>query len=328
MIRHFSLFLATVCLSAYGQTSTAPKGAASPSTSAFDKATLEAYVRHMYVMDSRITVKISDPKPDEMPGFSEVTVTASMGLQSQDIIFHISKDGKKIVQGTVFDIRHNPFQAELDKLKTEGAPGMGTSGAPVSIVEFSDFECPYCKEEAKLLRENLLKTYPTQVKLYFKEFPLDASIHPWAKPAAIAARCALRQGLDAFWAYHDWIFAHQDQITADNLRDQVMDWAKGQSQIDGMKLGQCMENKSTEAEVDKTVAQGHDLAVNSTPTLFVNGRRIDKAIDWASLKSIIDYEIEYQKTAHNAGDDCGCELKLNLTGQPESKSTLGLPGQK
>ena len=327
MLRKLSLSFAAVCLGAYGQTQTAAKGASVQAPSALDKAAFEAYVRHMYVMDSRIGVQISDPKPDEMPGFSVVTVRASMGLQSQDLVFHISKDGKKIVQGAVFDIGHNPFQADLDKLKTEGAPGMGTSGAPVAIVEFSDFECPYCKEEAKLLHDNLLSAYPTQVKLYFKEYPLEA-VHPWAKRAAMAARCVQRQGLDAFWAYHDWIFAHQDQITPDNLRDQVMDWAKGQSQIDAMKLGQCMENKSTEAEVDKTVAQGHDLAVNSTPTLFVNGRRIDKAIDWPSLKSIVDFEIEYQKTAHNAGDDCGCELKLNLPGQPASKPTLGLPAQK
>ena len=327
MLRKLSLSFAAVCLSAYGQTQTVPKGAPVPAPSAFDKATFEAYVRHMFVMDSRIGVQISDPKPDEIPGFSVVTVRASMGLQSQDIVFHVSKDGKKIVQGVVYDIGHNPFQAELDKLKTEGAPGMGTSGAPVAIVEFSDFECPYCKEEAKLLRDNLLSTYPTQVKLYFKEFPLEP-VHPWAKRAAMAARCVQRQGLDAFWAFHDWIFAHQDRITPENLRDQVLDWTKGQSQIDAMKLGQCMENKLTEAEVDKTVAQGHDLAVNSTPTLFVNGRRIEKALDWPTLKSILDFEIEYQKTAHNAGDDCGCELKLNLPGQPAPKSTFGLPAQK
>jgi protein-disulfide isomerase len=320
MLRQLSLSLAALCLGAFGQTP-------APKISAFDKATFEAYVRHMYVMDSRIGVQVSDPKPDEMPGFKEVIVHASMGAQSQDIIFHISVDGRKVVQGSVFDIEHNPFQADLDKLKTEGAPGQGTSGAPVAIVEFSDFECPYCKEEAKLLHDNLLSTYPTQVKLYFKEFPLEG-LHPWAKRAAMAARCLQRQSVDAFWAYHDWIFAHQDQITPDNFRDQVMDWAKGQNQIDAMKLGQCMDNKLTEAEVDKTVAQGHELAVNSTPTLFVNGRRIERAIDWPSLKSIIDFEIEYQKTAHNAGDDCGCELKLNLPGQPAAKSTLGLPGQK
>ncbi|MFY9726763.1 MAG: thioredoxin domain-containing protein [Bryobacteraceae bacterium] len=320
MLRKLSLSLAAVCLGAYGQAHTATK-------SAFDKATLEAYVRHMYVMDSRIGVQISDPKPDDLPGFKQVTVRATMGDRSQDILFHISDDGKKIVQGTVFDISRNPFQADLDKLKPEGAPGEGTTGAPVAIVEFSDFECPFCREEAKLLQDNLLKTYPTQVKLYFKEFPLEG-LHPWAKRAAMAARCIARQGTDAFWAYHDWIFAHQDQITPDNLRDQVMDWAKAQGQIDTVKLGQCMEDKLTEAEVDKTVAQGRELGINGTPTLFVNGRRIDKAIDWPTLKSIIDFEIEYQKTAHDAGDDCGCELKLNLPGEPAPKPTIGFPAQK
>ncbi len=320
MLRKLSFSLAAVCLAAYGQTQTAPK-------SALDKATLEAYVRHMYVMDSRIGVQISDPKPDELPGFKQVTVHATMGNQSQDIVFHISQDGKKIVQGAVFDISHNPFQADLDKLKTVGAPGEGTSGAPVAIVEFSDFECPYCREEAKLLHDNLLKTYPTQVKLYFKEFPLEG-LHPWAKRAAMASRCVQRQNQDAFWAYHDWIFEHQDQITPDNLRDQVMDWAKGQSQIDAVKLGQCMDDKLTEADVDNTLAQGRELGINSTPTLFVNGRRIEKAIDWPTMKSIIDFEIEYQKTAHDAGDDCGCQLKLNLPGQAASKSTPGFPAQK
>jgi len=328
MLRKLALSLVAVCLGAYGQTPPATVSQSQAARiSAFDKTTFEAYVRHMYVMDSRIGVQISDPKPDEMPGFSKVIVHASMGNQSQDIVFHVSKDGRKIVQGTVFDISRNPFQEDLEKLKPEGAPGQGTSGAPVAIVEFSDFECPYCKEEAKLLHDNLLSTYPTQVKLYFKEFPIEG-LHPWSKRAAMAARCLQRQSVDAFWAYHDWIFAHQDQITPDNLRDQVMDWAKGQSQIDAMKLGQCMDNKLTEAEVDKTMAQGRELAVNSTPTLFVNGRRIERAIDWPSLKNIIDFEIEYQKTAHNAGDDCGCELKLNLPGQPASKSELGLPGQK
>jgi protein-disulfide isomerase len=327
MFRKLLLSLAAACLGAYGQTQTAAKTTPGAAPSALDKATFEAYVRHMYVMDSRIGVQVSDPKPDEMPGFKEVTVRATMGNQSQELVFHISNDGRKIVQGNVFDISRNPFQAELDKLKTEGAAGMGTSGAPVAIVEFSDFQCPYCREEAKLLRQNLLTTYPTQVKLYFKEYPLEA-LHPWSKRGAMAARCVLRQGVDAFWAYHDWIFEHQDQITPANLRDQVIDWAKAQGQIDTVKLGQCMDDKLTEAEVDKTEAQGRDLAVNSTPTLFINGRRIERAIDWPTLKSIIDYEIEYQKTAHNAGDDCGCDLKLNLPGQPAAKAALGLPAQK
>ncbi len=98
----------------------------------------------------------------------------------------------KILQGQVFDIATNPFKKDLDKLKTAFEPSMGTPGADVVMVEFSDFECPYCKEEAAMLRQNLLSAYPKQVRLYFKTFPIE-SLHPWAKAAAIAAKCVFRQ---------------------------------------------------------------------------------------------------------------------------------------
>jgi protein-disulfide isomerase len=286
--------------------------------SALDKKVLEAYVRHLYVMDSRISVQVSDPVPSEAPGFLEETVHASMGPQSQDFKFLISKDGSKILQASIFDVNSNPFKHDLDLLKTEGAPSLGTKGAPVVLVEFSDFECPYCKAEAEELRKNLIAAYPTQVRLYFKTFPLE-SLHPWAKPAAIASKCVAKQNPDAFWTYHDWVFAHQADITLPNLKDKVLDWAKDAGQgLDLIQLGQCMDTKATEAQVNEDEAEGQKLEIDRTPTLFINGRRITQVLDWANLKNIIDYEIDYQKTAHNAGDDCGCDLQLKLpvpTGQ-------------
>ena len=286
--------------------------------SALDKATLEAYVRHLYVMDSRITVQVSDPKPSEVAGFMEETVHASMGPQSQDFKFLISKDGSKILQASVFDVNNNPFKADLDKLKTQGAPSIGTPGAPVVLVEFSDFQCPYCKVEAQEIRKNLLATYPTQVRLYFKTFPLE-SLHPWAKAAAIASKCVAKQNPDAFWTYHDWIFEHQAEITPENLKEKILGWAKDTKGIDSLQLGQCMDSKATEAEVNEDQMEGQKLEINGTPTLFVNGRRITQTIDWSNLMNIVDFEIEYQKTAHNAGDDCGCSLDLKLPGMPQSK---------
>jgi len=324
MLRPLSLSLAAVVLlAAISPSQTAPK------KSALDKATLEAYVRHLFVLDpARITVHVADPKPSaDLPGFQEVAVRASMGPQSQDFKFLVSKDGQKILQANVYDIANNPFKSDLDKLKTEFEPSFGTPGAPVVLVEYSDFQCPYCKEEAKMLRDNLLTAYPKQVRLYFKTFPLE-SLHPWAKAAAIASRCVYRQQAGAFWDYHDWIFAHQAEITAENLKDKVMEWAKGQKEIDALQLGQCMDNKGTESEVQRNIEEGRALAITGTPTLFVNGRRIGQAIDWPNLRSIIDYEIEYQKTAKNAGEDCGCELKLNVPGMPQQPKTLPLTPSK
>src|SRR5215831_2007519 len=95
-----------------------------PKKSALDKATLEAYVRHLFVLDpARIKVEVLDNKPSaELPGYQDVTVRASMGQQSQELKFLVSKDGQKILQGSVYDINNNPFKSDLDKLKTEFEP--------------------------------------------------------------------------------------------------------------------------------------------------------------------------------------------------------------
>ena len=282
---------------------------ATPQKTALDKPTLEAYVRHLMVYGPQIQISIGDPKPSPLPGFVEFTVHASAGQAKQDLTFYVSKDGQKIVQGNVYDVKNNPFKTDLDKLKTEMQPATGKSGAPVVLVEFTDFQCPYCKAEAQVLRQNLASAYPNQVRLYFVDHPLE-QLHPWAKAAAMAGRCIFKQNSEAFWQYHDWMFEHQGDITAENLNQKIMEFAKGKDNIDTLQLSRCMESKATGPEVAKEQAMGDALSVESTPTLFINGRRRVGSQDWPTLRAIIDYEIEYQKTAHNAGEDCGCELKL------------------
>ena len=294
--------------------------------SALDKTTLEAYLRHLWVVDSRMAINVGEPKPSAiLPGFLDVSVRISMNGQGQDVPIIVSKDGSHILQGNVYDVNFNPFKRELDKLKTQGEPDFGTPGAPVVLVEFSDFQCPYCKEEAQTLRKNLLTDFPTQVRLYFKTFPLD-TLHPWARQAAIAGRCVYNQMPADFWMYHDWIFEHQSEMLPESLKDRVLTWAKDRPNIDTLKLSQCIDNKSSEADVNRNVTEGTALGVDRTPTLFLNGRKIDQTMDWASLKGLIQQEIEYQKTAKDAGDDCGCELKLPVPNLRPSTPTIA-PGK-
>jgi len=286
-----------------------------PKSSALDKPTLEAYVRHLFVFGPQVKLEVQNPQPSDLAGFYRVVVRASSGAATQDFPFYVSKDGQKILQGNVFDIASNPFKPDLDKLKTEFSPSFGTPGATVVLVSFSDYQCPFCKDEAEMLRQNLLSAYPKQVRLYFKDYPLD-SIHAWARSAALAGRCVFRQNPASFWNYHDWMYAHQADINATNFRDKVLEWAKTEKDIDALQLGRCLDAKATEPEVDRTVAEGKALNVSATPTLFINGRRIEQKLDWPTLRTIIDNEIEYQKTARNAGEDCGCELKINAPGVP------------
>ena len=293
--------------------------------SAFDKAWLETYVRHLWVLDPQFNVAISDPKPAaDLPGFKEVTVRVSQGPASQQVVLLVSGDGSKIIEGNLYSAGSSPYKANLDKLKTQFQPSLGTPGAPVVLVEFSDFQCPHCKEEAKTIRQNLIQIYPKQVRLYFKDFPLT-SIHPWAKAAAMAGRCVFHNNASSFWDYHDWIFAQQEAITPENLRDKVMEWAKGQKDIDSLQLGRCIDDKATEKEVEASTEEAVALQVDGTPTLFINGRRVAAGSDWNTLKRVIDNEIKYQETAKDAGEDCGCEIKLDAPGLPSKASPIGKP---
>jgi protein-disulfide isomerase len=276
--------------------------------SAVDKAALETYIRHLLAVIPEVQIKIDDPKPSPVATLQELDVHFTYGPRTQDETFFVSKDGKNIVRGMVYDVAKNPFQADLDKLKTDLSPSFGTAGAPVVLVMFGDFECPECKTEAATLRQNLLKTFPTQVRVYFKDFPLE-QIHPWAKTAAIAGRCVFRQSPAAFWKYFDWIYDRQDQINIDNLKTQVMDFAKSAQDLDGIELGRCLDTKATEAEVDASMAQARSLRVDATPTVFLNGRRLVGSYPWPNIEQLINGELNYQKTAQDAGEKC-CEIKI------------------
>src|SRR5213075_2015472 len=119
------------------------------------KPTLEAYVRHLFLISPQVTVTPGDPTPCDLPGFKQVKVRLSQGPQFQDVTLYVSDDGKKILQGSYYDVAHNPFKPDLDKLHTQFQPNLGTAGAPVAIVVFSDLQCPHCKGEAEMLRQNL-----------------------------------------------------------------------------------------------------------------------------------------------------------------------------
>jgi protein-disulfide isomerase len=287
-----------------------------PKKTAYNKAELETYVRHLWIIPSKLGVTVGDPKPSDVPGFQEVAVKITQGQASQEVVLYITKDGTKILQGNAFDINFNPFKKDLDRLKTSFQPSLGTPGATVVVVLFSDFQCPYCKVEAQMLRQNLISNYPTQVRLYFIDFPLEA-LHPWARSAAIAGRCVFHQDPASFWDYYDWIYGRQESITLDNLKSIVTIWAKDRKDINTIQLGACMDTKETDKEVEAEITKGKEVQIDGTPSLFINGRRIGTSVEWANMKATIDNEIEYQKVAKNAGEDCGCELKLDVPGLPK-----------
>ena len=276
--------------------------------SAFDKATLEQYVRHLMLLPPQVTLAIADPKPSGIAGLKEVTIIGSMGARSQTLTFFVSDDGKTILQGSQFEIAENPFKKNIEKLNTAFQPALGTAGAPVVLVVFSDFQCPHCKDEAKMLRANLVKAFPKEVRLYFKDFPIEQS-HNWAKTASMAGRCVYRQNMDSFWDFHDWAFENQETLTLENFSAKLTQFATTKK-LDSLALKACLDSKATAEIVEKNQADGKAVGVASTPTIFLNGRSLPGSIPWEQLQQLIQFELDYQKVAKNAADDCGCDVKL------------------
>jgi protein-disulfide isomerase len=268
-----------------------PAAWTAPVKSFLDKSTLENYVRHIDLFRGDVTVKIDDPKPSKyLPGFSEVLVRLLYNGSEKDELYYVSANGQTIVKGDVYDLNKRPFQANMDKLTLADQPSFGPADAPVTIVEFGDFECPDCKMEAPVLRHDMTEAFGGKVRVVFKNYPLD-SIHPWAHAAAIAGRCVYQQNQASFWKFYDWIYENQEQISGDDLNAKVLAWGPDNG-VDAVKLGQCIDTKATEPEVDRSIAEARALGVPGTPTLFINGRRIG-GLMWTDLQMVINKELEF-----------------------------------
>jgi protein-disulfide isomerase len=252
-----------------------------------------------------------------MPGFYAVKIRGSLGGRTQEESFYVSADSQNIIRGEVFNVNTSPFEADLKILKMDNQPFLGTPGAPVTLFEFADFQCPYCKQEAGVARNQLMAAFPGQIQLIYMDYPLE-SIHPFARGAAIMGRCIYTQNNDSFWAYHDWIFEHQAEITAENLRPTALDYAKSDKSLDITRLTACMTAPEPRAQVDRTIAIGDALKINSTPTFFINGRRLVGTIALENLKIVVEHEIAWAKTlasraAPKPATDC-CSIQLSLPG--------------
>jgi protein-disulfide isomerase len=273
-----------------------PTGAAVP---AEIQQRVEAYLRHYYAWGPQFTVKVSPPKPSPIPDVYEVPVQIEFKGQSDAATVFVSHDGKYMIRGALTDLFNDPFAAARAKLDLSDRPHVGPAKACVNVVEFADFECPHCKEANQALTA-IEPQYP-DVRFTFMDFPLN-QLHPWAYNAALAGRCAYQQNPAAYARYRNEIYAQQDQITADNASDKLLALAT-QAGLNASTLTACMADPATHKEVDADVALGKSLEVNSTPTLFVNGRPMVGGTEQL-LQQFIGYEQEECKAhagapAHN-----------------------------
>lgn len=161
-------------------------------------------------------------------------------------------------------------------------PALGAASAPVTIVEFSDFECPFCQRVAPTLKR-VRETYGDRVRIVWKDFPLT-QIHPNAFKAGEAAHCAGEQG--KYWEYHDRLFANQQAMRLEDLKQHAAVLG-----LDTARFNECVDSSKYGERVRDGVAQGSRLGVNSTPTIYINGRLVAGAQPYETFAAIIDEEL-------------------------------------
>ncbi len=255
-------------------------------TPAQTQKSIEAFLRNYYALGSEFTITVGQAKPVGSSGLSEVSVDVKSADGSDSVKMYLTADGRYLIRGEVNDLTTDPLAENIAKFDLKGVPVFGDPKAPITLVEYADFECPVCRNFHDAVR-GLLPKYP-QVKLFFKDFPID-SIHPWARTAALAGRCAYQQDPKAFWKMYDLIYDNQEIVSAANAYDKMIDFA-GRAGLNTDAFKSCLSSPQAAAEVNASQANGKLLDVRSTPTIFVNGRRLTGA-DAHALQQYIDFEV-------------------------------------
>ena len=283
--------LALVTLLAFAAASSdaqqSPAAMASPET----QKKIEAFLRNFFALGPEYKITVGAPKELGNSGLQEVPIDVKSDNGGDSIKMYMTKDGRYLLRGEINDLTTDPLAENITKMKLDGAPVFGDPNAPISLVEYSDFECPVCRNLHDAIR-GLLPKYP-QVKVIFRDYPLE-QIHPWARTAALAGRCAYHQDPKAFWKVYDLIYDSQELISASNAYDKMLDFA-GRAGLNPDAFKACLASSQAAAEVDASIANGNLLEVRSTPTLFINGRRLVGA-DPHTLQQYIDYEANRLKT--------------------------------
>lgn len=248
---------------------------------------MENFIDTVIAKDVQITEK-------EIQDFAEERKIPQMNPQLKVRIIDFLKNTKKrdaIEQYLAKKTKNSPVEIYLEKperprfdIEINGKePTYGGKDVAVTVVEYSDFQCPYCAKGVEIMNQ-IKKTYGNKVKIVFKNFPL--SFHKDAAKAAEAALCANEQSSDKFWKLHDAMFADQSGLAIEGLKAKAK-----KAGLDQKKFEECLDSGKMKAEVDATVQDGIKIGVKSTPTFFVNGMLINGAQPFEVFKELIDAEM-------------------------------------
>ncbi|SPF33693.1 DSBA oxidoreductase [Candidatus Sulfotelmatobacter kueseliae] len=235
------------------------------------EATVDSFLQQTFGYQPDLTWRISGIRPAGVAGLAEVTVVLATQQGQQLSRFYVAPDGEHALTGDIIPFGARPFDPAM-KILEKGitGPQRGPKDAPVIIVEFGDLQCPACKRAQPEI-EALVAAEPN-ARFVFQNFPLG-QVHNWAVKAADYADCVGRASSDAFWKFIAKTYETQSDITAENVDEKLTAIADGAG-VKGADIAACAAKPETKAHVDASIELGKAVDVTSTPTLFINGRKV------------------------------------------------------
>jgi protein-disulfide isomerase len=253
---------------------------------------VNAFLQQTFGYDSAVSWKINHIRPSQAEGLAEVDVTLSSPQGTGGQKFYVTADGKHVMTGEILPFGAHPYDAARHELeKGINGPSRGPASAPVTIVEFGDFQCPHCKDAQPTLDKLINEDKNT--RLVFQNFPLP--MHDWAMKAANYADCVGRANNDAFWKFVTGVYGVQTDITASNA-DEKLTLIADNSGVKGSDIAACAAKPETASRVQHSIDLGTSLEVNSTPTIFINGRKLTAGgIPYEVLQKLVDFAAKQPK---------------------------------
>lgn len=259
---------------------------------------IEHQVRSYYNIPSDVKLTVGAVTPSsELAGYDTVSVQLDGDGKQKEYKFLLSKDRNTMLRVTKFDLTKDAFAEVMSKIDIAGRPTRGAKSAKVLVVNFDDFECPFCARMHETLFPEILKEYGDRVTFIYKDDPLT-EIHPWALHAAVDANCLAAQNNDAYWDFADYIHANKREVDNEKTPGARFDavdkitMLQGQKHsLDVSKLQSCIKAQN-EDEVRASMKEADALGVNGTPALFINGQKIDGAVPIGEVRAALDTALQ------------------------------------
>jgi protein-disulfide isomerase len=260
------------------------------------KTRIQRQIQAQYDLPPDVKIDVGPRRSSDFPTYDLVTITlSSKSGHEQKVDFLLSQDSKILAKVTKMDLTKDIYAERMSKIDVAGRPVRGNPQAKVTIVNYDDLQCPFCSRMHETLMEKILPQYGDRIKIVYKDFPL--SMHPWAPHSANDANCLAAENGKAYWEFVDYAHANQKSIGTGQ------DLPKSTAELDrialdvGKKNGANMDRLQAcvKSQSDKTLKasmdEGDALGLNATPTMFINGQKLEGAVGVDEVKAILNQQL-------------------------------------